>query len=300
MPVEVTDLKGPKSDDSSTNLPEDPLRLGTVVYVSNDTSEHKGHVGRTLSLGRNGDVTVELHLILWRNEGHRKGSRLDINVPRSHLTILPRPPKAAGVAVDIEVNGARIDVLLALMGERGWGLHNGLAQEIGKYLLLPPLLSPTEVPRVSASSSRGDFALSEVLNTNDHTWWISAAGSMPNGCGSEWLQLNFQGERCIRFLGLRIPPLPQGPLSVREFRVFRKRPCQFDAGIFGIAAEEASWVPVGGPLKTADVSWLQEFALVPPVTTTAIRIVCTKTAASGRLAGFMGVNCVGLFQVKCA
>lgn len=68
-----------------------------------------------------------------------------------------------------------------------------------------------------ASTTRGDFPLKEILTTNERSWWISADGSFELGYGREWLEFSFGGLKRISYIGIRIPPMPQGPLSVREF-----------------------------------------------------------------------------------
>jgi len=124
-----------------------------------------------------------------------------------------------------------------------------------------------------------------VLNDARDKWWISSPGSMPRGCGREFLEFSFGSiPRRIEFVCLCIPPLPYGPLSVRTFYVLAK-------------SVEGSWESASPELQTLDRSDLQEFALVPPVDTTAIRIVCTRNATAD---GLGNSDCTGLFQVAFA
>merc|ERR1719387_598586 len=129
----------------------------------------------------------------------------------------------------------------------------------------------SDVSLTSCSSTRGDFPLSEVLTSNVSTWWISAEQSMPGGVGEEWLQFSFGGTRRVSFLGIRIPPLPMGPLSVREFHVLEND-----------RNDEECW-KLASPvtMHTLDLSELQEFAFNPPMDTSAVRLVCTSNAAAG-------------------
>lgn len=66
---------------------------------------------------------------------------------------------------------------------------------------------------------RGDYPISVVLNDREDEWWISRPGSCPGGLGAEWLEFSFPGLRRVSCVGLMIPPLPYGPLSVREFHL---------------------------------------------------------------------------------
>merc|ERR1712217_28565 len=72
---------------------------------------------------------------------------------------------------------------------------------------------------VSASSSRGDFPLHVVLEDDDRLWWISKPGSFVDGRGEEYLEFAFSLPATLPVLGISIPPMPMGPLSVREFMV---------------------------------------------------------------------------------
>jgi hypothetical protein len=79
--------------------------------------------------------------------------------------------------------------------------------------------------RALGASSTGQFGPSAVENTlkrgEDDNWWISAPGSCPAGCGSEWAayELSAAGVVRVEYLSLTIPPLPHGPLSVRIFHL---------------------------------------------------------------------------------
>mmetsp|Transcript_4262 Transcript_4262/g.8955 ORF Transcript_4262/g.8955 Transcript_4262/m.8955 type:complete len:250 (+) Transcript_4262:87-836(+) len=73
----------------------------------------------------------------------------------------------------------------------------------------------------NTSSHDNMHDLSMTLIDNGTTWWLSRPGSMPNGRGSQWVQflLNHNGG-CLERLSsvsIKIPPMPQGPLSVKEF-----------------------------------------------------------------------------------
>jgi hypothetical protein len=144
-----------------------------------------------------------------------------------------------------------------------------------------------DISVTGCSSSRRDFPLEVVLNDARDEWWISAPGSTPGGYGEEYLEFSMGSvPHRVQFVSLCIPPLPHGPLSVRAFHVLA-------------ADASGSWVSVSPEFLTLDRADLQEFALVPPVDTTAIRIVCTRNAAAGGNPIF-GTDCIGLFQVSFA
>ncbi|CAE7342774.1 unnamed protein product [Symbiodinium natans] len=66
---------------------------------------------------------------------------------------------------------------------------------------------------------------------------------MPGGVGREYLDFSFDAMRRISFVAVKIPPLPYGPLSVRDFHVL--------AG--GSSESPESWVPASPvPLQTLD------------------------------------------------
>ena len=60
--------------------------------------------------------------------------------------------------------------------------------------------------------------LSESLSEGETTWWLTQQGSMPGGKGRQYIQYKLSHTLCrLRTVSLKIPPLPLGPLSVREF-----------------------------------------------------------------------------------
>jgi hypothetical protein len=181
-----------------------------------------------------------------------------------------------------------------------WGLPDGLGEQIAMCLAIPAI-KPTEVAVVSSSSDRNDFPLNAVVEDDDSKWWISGEGSMPEGKGREHLDFDFgKKARRISFIGIKIPPMPMGPLSVREFYVaVRTRNC----GEAVSGSSSAHWVEhqvhnENNPLVTLNQAEMQEIVLSPPVDTTGIRIVMTRNAVSGDYSGSgSGCSCVGLFQV---
>jgi len=92
---------------------------------------------------------------------------------------------------------------------------------------------------------------------------------------------------------------------VREFHVLKRRTASDAVDLADDS--EAAWelamadpltpLAAAKPLQTLNSPYLQEFVFEPALHTSSVRVVCTRTAAAGVLAGMGGVDCVGLFQV---
>jgi len=97
--------------------------------------------------------------------------------------------------------------------------------------------------------------------------------------------------RRVTYIGLKIPPLPFGPLSVRDFHL--EVP----------AASGQGWVQASPrPMMTLDTDEMQDFCIHPPLETKSVRLVCTRNAAAACSEGGSGAaaDCIGLFQVAFA
>lgn len=150
--------------------------------------------------------------------------------------------------------------------------------------------SNDQIVKIKCSSKTDfPFPLEEVLSPSKSTWWISASDTMPCGEGSEYLEFSFGSTlKLISKLYVSIPPLPQGPLSVRVFHLMFK---DEDTD------SETTWKYYLHPnleFETRDTDEVQEFILSPPIEAKRIRMVCTRNAA----APFPYANCVGLYQVE--
>ena len=80
----------------------------------------------------------------------------------------------------------------------------------------------SEVEAVSATSMDSIYKLEGCLVDDEDSWWLSSFGSMPGGRGDEYVEVRLAKAntmRRIQSVSMSIPPLPVGPLSVREFRV---------------------------------------------------------------------------------
>jgi len=177
-----------------------------------------------------------------------------------------------------------------LFGDTGWGLPDNVVAGIASWL---QILRVSDVTVTGCSSSRGDFPISAVLNDAENEWWISESGTCPDGHGREYLEFSFGAELCrVTVLAMKIPPLPYGPLSVRDFHLEVIDPMQ-------------STTPT---LMTLDSREMQEFVLFPPLECRKLRLVCTRNAAAAMMSGEhvprsllgRGGDCIGLFQVGFA
>merc|ERR1711908_214287 len=108
------------------------------------------------------------------------------------------------------------------------------------------------------------------------TWWISGlteeakSDFVPRSKLSrefrEYVEykLGASAVRCDT-VSIRIPSMPSGPLSVREFHVEVPDAC----GDFTRASTT---------FVTRDTDDVQEFGIVPPLETQFVRVVCTRNA----------------------
>ena len=75
-----------------------------------------------------------------------------------------------------------------------------------------------QVRATNSSSHDGIHPLAFCLYDHDSSWWLSSHGTMPGGRGQQWVQFQLSHNlRRLSSVSIKIPPMPQGPLSVREF-----------------------------------------------------------------------------------
>mmetsp|Transcript_20814 Transcript_20814/g.57859 ORF Transcript_20814/g.57859 Transcript_20814/m.57859 type:complete len:272 (-) Transcript_20814:803-1618(-) len=163
-----------------------------------------------------------------------------------------------------------------------------LCVKIAEYCVVQKVV-PSQVTAVSASSHDGAHDLSCSLDTqDDSTWWISGRDTMQQGRGREWVQYRLAGDdsykiraqsqsqhhlkllqpakpRRLTTMCVKIPPLPMGPLSVRD--------CHVEAKCVPQGNDEA-WSQVSPRWTVSNRSGLQRFHLPRPVDATEVRIVC--------------------------
>lgn len=210
-----------------------------------------------------------------------------------------------GAAAPLPASFAEIVQLLGCTS-----LPRNAVLSVGSFVLVPraridraPFTRPgTTSVKVSSDSDRGDFPLTQVLSPDTKTWYMSAQPRFTRR-GEPRLTFGFPAVRRIAFVGVRIPPMPMGPLSVRTFflevqkcaegvpegaRAPQEAPSGEasgpGAGQVGGSGEASTWerVALGGcatkQYQTLDVSCTQEFAIWPPVEAEAVRMVLTSSA----------------------
>jgi len=158
-------------------------------------------------------------------------------------------------------------------------------------------IDTSEISVIGASSTRGDYPLSSVLGSKHWTWWISAEHSMKNGLGEEYLEFSLSPDGTARrcsYVGISIPPLPQGPLSVRNWKV----DWSYDGKNWTSGCRKYT-------METMDSAGIQSFKLHKPIDAARVRLVCLTNAfaseqdrrGQGRPTPYP-FNCVGLFHVR--
>lgn len=168
-----------------------------------------------------------------------------------------------------------------------------VAVRTASFLVVQPVVG-TEISAVACSSTRGDFPLSITLAEEEESssWWISAEGTMVNGIGEQWLEYKLTPSagtilRRCRFVGVSIPPLPQGPLSVRQFRVDSSQ----DGG--------KTWMLGGTIYETENETGIQTFRLAQEIDANRVRLVCLTNAAARNDEIYSAwYDCVGLYRVR--
>ena len=95
-----------------------------------------------------------------------------------------------------------------------------LCKNVMSFLCVKPV-EPDMVRATSCSSHDGIHDLGASLVDSESSWWLSRPGSMPSGRGQQWVQYTLDGQKGnmkrVSSVSIKIPPMPQGPLSVRQF-----------------------------------------------------------------------------------
>ena len=251
--------------------PSDTFQVGASVrLVGLATAKYNSHVGRVVKReADDGRVGVELHGVAWATSKASSSQAPHLALKPSNLRHCPSPLHRPDKTTFLGTLSSSF--LHLLLGERGWGLPFGVIGSVVEYLSILRV-SPSDLSVTCCSSTRGDFPIHTVLEDTKGTWWISAEGAFVNGCGEEFLEFSLGSlPRRVSFVGISIPPYPSGPLSVRRFH------------LAALAAESTSdgdpWERVQAEsFMTLDEERLQEFALIPSVETTKIRLYCTQNA----------------------
>jgi len=263
---------------------------GSLVRLVNlNKADLNHHLGRVTVVSSNSErVGVRLHGALWQDSKvESESSKAILGIKKENLRLVPRPAPGTLLPVLDSINQRTVS---RLMGESGWGLPENVVAAIATWLELRSV-QPSDITVTSCSSGRGDYPISAVLNDRDDQWWISDSGSCPDGHGREYLEFSFGPEpRRVTCVAVKIPPLPYGPLSVRDFHLE--------------VPKLSEWEEVSQPLMTLDSPEMQEFVLCPPLECQKLRLVCTRNAMAAlkptELLPRRGADCIGLFQVGFA
>jgi hypothetical protein len=139
-----------------------------------------------------------------------------------------------------------------------------LVSRVCSYLTVEPVQA-RQVRAQCASSHDWFHPLSESLTDLESTWWLSRSGTMPSGRGREYVQYSLTPTLCrLREVSIKIPTLPQAPLSVRSFRLER----------FSI---DRGWHPCSPDYQVANQSGWQTFALPGKgCDVDEVRVVCLR------------------------
>jgi hypothetical protein len=160
--------------------------VGEAVRLCGLTAQqYNGHVGRvTAAPNERGRLAVRLHgHTVWGphagggRAGHGSGGggpgQGGLSVKPENVRPVRVPAEWAAAPHPLHAGCAPEWALARLLGASGWGLPDQLAQSVAERLRAPPRVRAEEVRVSACSSDRGDFPLSEVLNTEEGTWWIT-------------------------------------------------------------------------------------------------------------------------------
>ena len=199
-----------------------------------------------------------------------------------------------------------------------------VASTVASFLTIEPV-RPNQVTVIGASSDRGDFPLANVLKHDEQTWWISDHMSMPEGKGTVYVVFEMNGGALCRVTGIdiAIPPLPQGPLSLRDFRIdYSQTQLNGSAALTtrGSEGQESHGSRMNdnddGSVGTEKERWIchethvcqsvrgvQHLEFRTPIDARRVRLVCLSNQVSHQLDGAPHVlfpaeySCVGLYSV---
>ena len=147
-------------------------------------------------------------------------------------------------------------------------LHPELCRRVADFFVIQPV-QPDQVTVVGCSSSDGVHPVAACLTPDESTWWISGADSMPRGKGREYVEFQLSPQPLVRLnaVSLKIPPLPAGPLSVRDFE---------------LQAPDAQgvWTAVSPVFRLQNIAGMQRFELPEKLDLIKVRVVCLSNQLS--------------------
>jgi hypothetical protein len=144
---------------------------------------------------------------------------------------------------------AELAALLRLIQLESCYLTPDLVRRVISFLVVKPIQGAIAT---ACSSTDNTHPLSCCLTEDESTWYMSGP-TMQGGRGEEYIDFEFSKVGRLSSVAIKIPPLPQGPLSVWEFQV------------------QASSNPLWTFRLTNRTEW-QSFAIIPAVDVQNIRI----------------------------
>ena len=168
-----------------------------------------------------------------------------------------------------------------------------LARYCVSFLTVERVLND-QITAVACSSSDGRHDLQTCLNEAESSWWISRAGSMPRGVGQEWIEFRLGPlPRRLSAVSIKIPPLPLGPLSVKEFQLQIKQTND---------PSTSDWITLPTRHRVANRTGFQQFA-IESIDAQYVRILCLQNQIADFIQPNAPVehaqyNCVGFFSIR--
>lgn len=176
------------------------------------------------------------------------------------------PPRFLMKGTAFSSYASLLQLIASVPQEFGITLPLEILQNIAHYFTVGEVDS-SKARALSCSSTSGQYSLEHCLVDNDNSWWISAVGSFRYGKGEEYVEIEL-GSTLVRVhsIGISIPPLPRGPLSVRTLRL--------DSLVAG------EWRPVTPVLVVENRSGWQSIELPESIDVQTVRVVCLSNQAS--------------------
>lgn len=284
---------------------------GTFAFVQGleTARKHEYHVGRTGRMGPEGKIEFALHRDTifdrkrFENKEDEERETIDIYIQTKYLTRLAYP----------EMNDKQLtqrtslDCPFTLKGLKetfkcAFKYNEDVMRVLFEYLIVKPVQhEEIQISAVSSTSDK-DRPVEGLLSPSESSYWLSGNGTMPNGIGKEWVEFMFGGIRRVSFVAVRIPALPHGPCSVRNFYLewidindgtVRRSPQQNKTKL--------------DTFETLNMGTLQVFRIPRPFDADRVRFVCTRNVQSYSMSHIPGghgrrveTDCVGMFQISFA
>lgn len=175
-----------------------------------------------------------------------------------------------------------------------------LAARVVSFLTVEPA-QPNRVRPICSSTHDGVHPLSESLSESETTWWLAHQGSMPQGKGRQYIQYSLSHTLCrLRRVVLKIPPLPLGPLSVREFylETFRVERGWFKISPTYLVENREGWQAFNLPNDGCDVDEVRVVCLSNQMAEYLEDLDTSVVRSRGLFADIQRFASVGFFSIR--